>query len=425
MMTDSLNLKLSLLNDPQLLPRLEEFLSLNADEDPVKLRFKLIKADMPPAERSFIDFALLQLEATKKYSSKISSSLRLLYPSMLAGEQASNSEVSDFHSMLIAGAMSLLDMTAGLGIDFITMAKAISPTGKNCVAVELDPLKALVLELNLRRNGLTDAKVVCGDSIKVLSQLRDEGRRFDVIFVDPARRDDEGGRIYDPAHCQPDVVGNAGLLFDVAERVIVKNSPMVDVSKALQIFPSTERLYLVSVRNECKELLTDMRAGTRLKSLTAVDIHSSGNRQLTEVDTDSVGRQYTESHIDEPTLRSWLEEGHVWIYEPSATLMKLASWNDLARRYGLKKGSPNSHIFFSREFHEDFPGRVLLIERILDKKGMKELKGEPRNVVTRNYPLKAEPLSKKLRVNSGDDRFIYGLTISPDEHPMLLDTIIC
>ncbi len=422
MIADSLDIYRSLTEDSHLSRRLEDFILLHADKDPTMLRLKLLDDKTEESDRLFLNFALLQLEARKKYSSKLLNFSNIIFPSMLAGEQASNVLVSRFHRDLIAGSSSLLDLTGGLGIDFMTMAEAVGNDGKNCIAVELDNDKAKCLMYNLRMSGLTEATVIQGDAIEVLERFKQEGRRFDVIFVDPARRDKSGSRLYDPSDCLPDIVSHHDLLFDVADRVIIKNSPMVDVSKALEIFPDTESLYLVAVKNECKELLIDMRKGTSLQKVVTVDILSNEEHQIVETSPSDLSTPYTGKIMEESQLREWMKDGPVWMYEPSATQMKLQSWNNLVRKFDVVKSSPNSHIFFSRECFEDFPGRILVVERILDKKSVKELKGEPRNVVTRNYPLKAVPLTKKLRVNSCNDRFIYGLTISSSEHPLLLDT---
>lgn len=422
MTPDSLKIYSLISDNPELLSRLESFISDHKGDDPIGLRLKLIDGSTPAEERAFINFALIQLEARRKFSSKLRHPDSIIFPSMLAGEQSSNIHVSEFHGDIVAGSESLLDLTAGLGIDFISMASAMGKGGENCVAVEIDPEKHACLSVNLHKQGLDKAETICGDAIEVLKQFKAQGRRFDVIFIDPARRDDNGGRVYDPSDCQPDVVSNMDLLFEVADRVIIKNSPMVDVTKAMKLFPDTVRMYLVSVRNECKELLVDMCRTDLPSKISTVDILSNGERQVTELDTTDTGEVYEEKIMDESTLKDWLSNGDVWLYEPSSTQMKLAAWNVLAKKYDMVKSSPNSHIFFSRTYHEDFPGRILIIERILDKKAVRDLKGEPRNVVTRNYPLKAVPLTKKLRVNTCDDKFVYGLTISPDEKPMLLDT---
>ncbi|MDE6272391.1 MAG: RsmD family RNA methyltransferase [Muribaculaceae bacterium] len=422
MISDSLEIYRSLSENTLISQRLEEFICQYCEQDPTKLRLKMLGKDIAPQDRAFIEFAILQLEARKKYSSKFLDLSKIIFPSKLAAEQASNTLVSRFHSQLIGGASSLLDMTAGLGIDFLTMSKAIGKEGKDCVAVELDPVKAECLRYNLSVAGIPQAEVICGDSLEILKKYKLEGRRFDLIYVDPARRDEDGSRLYDPAACLPDIVSNRNLLFDVADRVLVKNSPMVDVAKALEIFPDTEALYLVAVKNECKELLIDMRKDAKLEKLVTVDILSNGEHQIVELSPAELGRSYNGPIMEEDLLKEWIEKGMVWMYEPSSTQMKLKTWNYLAEKFNVVKGSPNSHIFFSRECIEDFPGRIMIVERILDKKSVKELKGQPRNVVTRNYPLKAVPLAKKLRINSSNDRFIYGLTISSLEYPLLLDT---
>lgn len=404
--------------------RLDCFLKENEGKDPNTLRLKYLSHPIDNIEeREFLNFAILQLEARSKYNSKFKNFPDLLYPSMLSGEQASHFKVSEYHAGLASSAKSLLDLTGGLGIDFMSMAKKISDNGDGCVVVEIDPEKEYILRENLNQFNLRQAITICGDSIEAVKKFKEEGRKFDVIFVDPARRDIKGDRVYDPADCQPDIVSNLPLLLTIADKIIIKNSPMVDIKKALELFPETKVIHLVSVRNECKELLIEIYKGPEKVKFVTADILSDGNMQKVELNESDLLHSYEGKYADEKIIRNWLKDGDVWIYEPSVTQMKLGGWNSLSKQFpGLVKSSPNSHIFFSNVIYEDFPGRILLVNSILDRKSIKDLKKEPRNVVTRNYPLKAVPLMKKLRVNSGSDKFIYGLTISSEEQPLLLDT---
>lgn len=404
--------------------RLDEFLVQHADDDPLALRLRLINNSLPEDERDFLDFALLQLEARKKYALKMSGVSGILFPSMLACEQASNSEVAAFHATLVEDAGSLLDMSAGLGVDFIKMSKTISETGEGCAAIEIDENKSECLRLNLKRNGSDKAEVICDDAVEVLKRMSESGRKVDVIFIDPARRDSGGGRIYDPKKCEPDIVTNRDLLFEVAERVIIKNSPMLDISMAMKTFPDATDIYIISVRNECKEVLVDCRRGGTLERVVSVDILSDNSLQIIELHPDDIGSGYHKEFMSMEELNESVAKGNLYLYEPSVSQMKLGAWDFLASAFEMKKSSPNSHIFFSTSDIQNFPGRILKIVSVLDRKSVKGLKGCPRNVVTRNFPLKATPLSRKLKVHSGDNKFIYGLTISENEKPLLLDTVL-
>ncbi len=421
---NSVNIFRKLESDNTLAERLEKFLEENRNEDPLALRLRLIDNTLPDDEREFLDFALLQLEARKKYSLKFSGIPSILFPSMLAAEQASNAGVALFHASLAEGEKSLLDLSAGMGVDFMTMSKSISADGSDCVAVEIEGNKCDCLRLNLKKRGLIKSEVLEGDSIRRLKDMIEAGRRFGVIFIDPSRRDSGGGRIYDPKKCEPDIISNRKFLFEVSDRVMIKNSPMLDVSMAMKTFPDATDIYVVSVRNECKEVLIDSREGGNLERVHSVDILSDGSIQRIDVHPDQIGESYDREYISVDELEEALEQNTLYMYEPSVSLMKLGAWNFLADKFNMKKSSPNSHIFFSRQLIDHFPGRILHVKSILDRKSLKGLKGLPRNVVTRNYPLKSSPLSRKLKVNSGNDKFIYGLTISENEKPLLLDTVM-
>lgn len=402
--------------------RLNNFLESNADKDVNELRLKLLSKKNNDEERDFLEFAILQIEARRKFASKLGEYSSVLFPSMLAGEQSSNIRVGKFHADLISGAGSLLDLSAGLGIDFMSMSRETGKRGENSVAVEIDPVKAECLQNNLNRFSLDKAEVRCMDALESLKKFKEEGRHFDVIYVDPARRAEDKSRIYDPLECSPDVASNINLFFEVADRILVKISPMVDVKRTLEIFPDCVGLYIVAVKNECKEILVDLRKNGKLEKIATVDILSNDEIQTKELRPEDYEKRYEGEYITEDLLKEWLAQGKVWFYEPSATHMKLGSWNYLSNIYELLKSSPNSHIFFSQKYYEDFPGRILIVRQILNKHTVKNLRGETRNVVTRNYPLKAVPLAKKLRVKSCNDKFVYGLTISEDENTLLLDS---
>lgn len=402
--------------------RLSTFFREHQSEDPVTLRLRIFSKNLSDEDKDFYNFALLQLEARKKYCSKFHHLPELFFPSLLAGEQASNSFIAQYHAELVQNCKSLLDLTAGLGVDFMCMAKGIDSLGYNCVAVERDLIKCDFLRYNLDKNGLENSEIVCGDAMEYLENLRNEGKKFDCIYVDPSRRDHDGKRLYDPHDCQPDVIGNSELLFQVAGKVIIKNSPMLDINKVITLFPNVVAVHIVSYKNECKELLVECQEGGELQKIVACDIHSDGTAQIVEMTPDILKEKYEGEYPGLVKLEKWITDGDVWLYEPSVSHMKIGAWNFLAKKYGMIKCSPNSHIFISTERVLDFPGRIMKIECMLDRRSIKRLQGRPRNVVTRNYPLKAAPLSKKLKVNSGDDKYIYGLTLSTSEKPILLDT---
>ncbi len=347
--------------------------------------------------------AVVQVECRRKCRSKLARFLEeksFRFADLVCAEQASHEHVARYHAALAGGGISVIDMTAGLGIDSMSMAMA----GASVTAIELDAGRASALCDNALTMGASSLKVVCGDSVEWLGSSAE--RSADVIFIDPARRDSAGKRAYGFSDCVPDLLAIRPLLLARSRRLLVKASPLLDVTQVLREVPETTVVRAVSVAGECKELLLEARAEGGDCMMVAVDIDREGNVKEFAVDSQACVSQpeYVDYHKD-------IAPG-MYLYEPSASVMKLAPWGALSERFaGLRKLGSSTHLYLGDRLHEDFPGRVLIIEATPQRAALKSLKGERINVVTRNYPLPAPQLEKKLGVRPAPsaERFIYGL----------------
>ncbi|MDE6812134.1 MAG: hypothetical protein K2J15_07275, partial [Muribaculaceae bacterium] len=411
------------LTDKFFAEELEEFILQNKDINPADLRLKYYgrKGDTN-TERAKIEFFILQLECRRKFSKKLCGVENLVFPSLIAGEQASNALIASFHASLVNEEKSFMDMTAGLGIDFMMMARKISPTGANCLAIEMDKFKSECLEVNLIWNNLIQAKVESRESISYLHELYKNEKKIDLIYVDPARRSETGARLYDPSDCSPDIISNRNLLLSVGGRILIKNSPMLDITRCMELYPDAVAIYVVSYKNECKEILADVRSEGRLEKIIVVDVIDTNKFTKEEFTQQEMRTSYKSEYAKEDYLIE-AAPSSLWLYEPSAGIMKTGAWNELAERYNLIKCSPNCHLFLSDIYIKEFPGKKSIIRRCIHKQEIKDLKGEKRNVVTRNYPIRSEQLAKKLKIIPGGDTYIYGLTTGIKERPVLVETV--
>lgn len=424
-----------------------EFIRRHLNDDPARLRLSFCgRKGIDKAERDRTEASILQIECRKKYLHKFrglfDSVPDFIFPSVLAAEQASHFWVSRLHSMLIArrlhelpdSTFDLFDMTAGLGVDFLCCAKAFGNEGASSIAAEIDPLKAVALRHNLNAGLLSEASVENRDSLQLLNDMSSGAVK--VIFADPARRGDGDRRLYNPADCLPDVVGHWEELLAKGSIVMIKNSPMLDISQALRIFPGTIRLIVISVRNECKEVLVMARRDGEFEGLDAINIIDG--EEITSLPDDSESTPHMQfSHIpasyrnDEKGSISyaessaWMEkaildsDSPLYLYEPNASLMKCTPWHWITDQYrDMVKASPNCHLFLSTTLYNDFPGRIHRIERTVGRHDLP--KGERLNIVSRNHPLSTEAIAGKFRVRSGGTRFLYGLTVGRSEQPVLV-----
>lgn len=384
------------------------FILKHSKEDPKSLILKYHGQDL-----GFdIDFAVMQIESRHKTFRKLYPFIKnpdFLFPSSISAEQASHSAVAHFHASLITSGTTLLDMTAGLGIDAMTMAGKASEV----IAVEIDPLKCDVLTHNSEILGLRNMKIVRGDSIDWLNNC---GMTFDAIFIDPARRDSANTRKYALHDCVPDVVSIQNFLKKRCGLLLIKGSPLLDITRTLLDMQDVRAIRAICVEGECKEVLIEIGNSDDTLLMEAVDLHEDGSiKSRFSYSSRRDGEE--ESHEIKYAAEEMLLPG-IYLYEPNAAMMKLSPWRELQERYPcLLKLAPSSHLFISEKRLGDFPGRVLLVDEIVTGKDKKRLKGERLNVVARNYPVSATDLRKKLGLLEGKDRFLFATRV---KNPIML-----
>lgn len=403
--------------------KLREFVETNIKSDPSSLLLKYHDKDL----EFDLEFALIQISSRRKTEKKLKSFINykyFLFPNTISAEQASHELVAKFHASLIGTGDTVLDMTAGLGIDAMSMAR----NAKNVIACELDESKADILSHNIHVLNLNNITVLKGDSIRF---LKSSDREFDTIFIDPARRDSNNSRTYNFRDCQPDILEIQDEILENCERLLIKASPLLDISQTLKEIKNIIAVRVICVEGECKEILIESQGLKnshllREKSLLpdsslGITVGNSVLKEaidLTEKEEEIVCFSYVEPIIknEKPTVVYATEDDlkeSSYLYEPNAAMMKLSPWSELCRKYeGLRKLAPSSHLFISKELYPNFPGRKLKIMNFIGKKDRKTIKGLPANVCVRNYPLTAEELRKQLGVTEGKDTFIYGTKLN-------------
>lgn len=382
-----------------------KFIRQNLREDPVRL---LLKYKGRQGAGFSYEEAVLQIGCRRKTAHKLAGFLRyeeFLFPDSISAEQCTCEAVAEFHATLITKGESVLDMTAGLGIDAMTIAL----TAGNVTAIETDCHKCECLRHNARSLGLDNLEVIDGDSME---WLRGSGRQFDTIYIDPARRKADKSRAYALIDCTPDITQEKDMLLEHCERILVKTSPMIDITQCIRELEHVGDVYAVCHKGECKEVLAVIRKNTTEPTVTAIDLSNDSQITMGMKDLNSYeGVEYTDI--------SGIQTGG-WLYEPNAAVMKAGCWSRIAKLYaGLKKLDRDTHLFYSDNHYPDFPGRALRITHMSTGADKKRFKGMRRNVVARNYPVGAENLKKKLGVRDGGSDFVYGARIGGK--PMLLE----
>lgn len=371
------------------------FIKENADRKPNELRLKYHGKDL-----GFdLAYAITQIESRGKFRHKLPAftAAGLVFPDSLAGEQATHEGVARWHANMAGVCGNVIDLTAGLGMDTFALAdKALHVT-----ACEKDSLRARALEANTKALGLEDKVAVAeGDCMDTLRGGED---RFDLAFIDPARRDGNNSRVYNLRDCTPDVTELLPEIMAKCSRLLIKASPMLDVSQTARDIPGLTALYAVSVKGECKEVLAEVGPSSTAIRYEAVDLTPEGEGiSCFGYNADDAGADVVYAEASDIVPGAWL-------YEPNASVMKLGCWHQMQSRWpGLRKLDKSSHLFVSDALIPDFPGRGLRITGVPTGRGVKRLKGTRANVVSRNHPLGADALRRQLGVAEGDTTFIYG-----------------
>ncbi|MDE6561626.1 MAG: hypothetical protein K2K75_09610 [Muribaculaceae bacterium] len=376
-----------------------KFVREHATDDVNALRLKYVRNKKNELDFD-LEFALLQIEARRKARQKLSGFLSrpdFIFPTLLSAEQASNETVAKFHASLVSSAESLVDLTAGLGIDDMSFALK----GINVTALEIDEIKCKALSHNAKISGIDDKiKIINEDSIEY---IRHDNFSSDVVFADPARRSCSGSRVHALSDCQPDVLSAMTDILRISPRLLVKSSPLLDLSLIRNTVDNLNHIYVVCFRGECKEVLIDIRKDSTFEGVTVVDLDKEAE----------ISRFHTEFSIPELQTKAKLSDrkrasDYQYLYEPNSGVMKTGAWSTLTSRYPqLHKADQNTHIFLSDALYGDFPGRIMQIVSEPDKKALNALKGAKLNVVSRNHPLSSPGILSKFSLVSGSDRFLY------------------
>ena len=384
------------------------YIASNRDADTYKL---LLKDE--PGLTFDKSFAVLQIECRRKSRNKIPSLLqneKFLFPKAISAEQCTHEVVAHFHSSLFGFNDHVLDMTLGLGVDDYY----ISQTVRSLTAIEIDKEIAEVGAYNFASLA-PNVTVVNADSVQYLKHLG-EGKHFDAIFIDPARRGDGGKRMFGFSDCQPDVLELLPVIEKHASRLYIKASPMLDVTKSMRdLGDSLTDVWAVSVKNECKELLFGLDFFAPSASVTFHALNHDG----------SEWQRFSTASNDFPAaVHSVHPEVALFLYEPNASIMKLGCYNAVAQAFGAPMIAQSSHLMVSDKHILDFPGRQFKIVEVIPFKG-KEIKLLAKryrrlNISTRNFRMSAEALKQRLRVQDGGDLYLFATTLVGNEPVMIV-----
>ena len=428
----------------------QDFIRQHQDDDVRQLAFlgsKYPEVDMP--------FALDQIRGRKMARVKLprwASLEGIIYPPHISMEQCSSESTALYKAELAARLLGLpvsssgtemkaeneiefVDLTGGFGVDFSYIAARL---GLKSMYVERQAHLCEAAKENFGRLGLKNAIVKNGDGIEVLHSFHPKkkdaasaddslGITYDqprsllktnlglkIIFIDPARRDDAGNKVVSLKDCTPDVTVLQEEMLSKADYVIIKLSPMLDWHRAISELSHVREVHIISVNNECKELLLVLSARNMGENLRIYCINDAQSFVCDELDMESSSVKIAPSTLEEMQ----------YLYEPNASLMKAGCFGVLSDRYDARMLSKNSHLFVSREPIAVFPGRsfrIIAVSSFNKKELKRHLSGITKaNIATRNFPLSVAELRKRLKLKDGGETYIFATTLSDDSHVLVI-----
>lgn len=343
---------------------------------------------------------ILQQECRERYAAKFRDTLcscSFKFPSRAVAEMATSDEVAQFHASLTEGDRKVLDMTFGLGIDAFHIARG----GASVECCEIDTHNAEIGRANA--SGIDNVTVNNVDSIEFVNNYPG---RYDTIFIDPARRDSKG-RHFSLDDCEPRILPHLDTILSKCNRLMVKCSPMLDFKALRAELGGEADVYAVGTRRECKELLAVMPG-----------------RGLTHAVTIGKGQITFSPKQEAEAIADYTDAPQGYLYEPFPAVMKAAPFKLLCSRFGVKKLGQHTHLYCSDEVVTDFPGeRLEIIETLeFNKRTMADVTRRYGmiNVATRNFPLSAPELTRRLKVKEGGDLRLFGVTLGSGRKVLII-----
>lgn len=341
----------------------------------------------------------------------------IMYPPHLSLEQCSSEVTARYKAEIITGTPtnSFTDLTGGFGID----CSFLSAHFQQATYVERQEVLCQTALHNFPLLGLDKISVCQADAVEHLQSMHP----CDWIFIDPARRDGHGGKTVAIADCEPDVASLEELLLQKAAQVLIKLSPMLDLTLALHTLHHVTEAHIVSVNNDCKELLLILQRQAKVAP-DDVPIHcinllpNKGERQKLTFCRNQ----------EKDNAAHYAHEVKEFLYEPNVSVLKGGAYCTLCQQFPVEKLHPNSHLYTSAHYLPDFPGRKFQVtgQSSLNKKDIRQLLGNTSkaNLTVRNFPASVAELRKRLKLSEGGDLYLFATTLCNEQKVLIASSQI-
>ncbi len=392
-------------------PNIQDYLVEHEREDEKVLVLKQKEIDGIPTS-----IIATQLSGRRKAKSKLPTWYKtngIIYPPAVSLEQCSSEATAIFKTHVINSVLSTkriaVDLTGGLGVDTLFLATVFE-------SVHYAEPNTELFEITKHNHQQLGASNIIHQCVSAEKFIEHSDLAFDLVYIDPSRRDESSRKVHRLADCFPDIIALQSILFNKSLFLLLKASPLLDIRQGLREIQHVKKVFVVSVGNECKELLFLAERNHEGEPLIeAVDLFENG----------CVRSSFPFTFPDERNALAVLGEPDSYLYEPNASILKSGAFKLISEKFALTKLAVNTHLYTSSAVVPNFPGKVFMIECLNpDAKKLKDLLPEGKvNVVSRNYPLTPDELKKKLHLRDGGSRFLIGFSSSKNKHLALCSRV--
>ena len=346
-----------------------------------------------------------QIEAKKRCQKKLPTwfnAKNIYYPNKLNIEQTSSETTAEYKSKLVSG-KTLIDLTGGFGVDAYYFSKQV----ENVTHCEINTELSEIVNHNFKALKVSNIKCINENGIEALKRI---DKTFDWIYIDPSRRDSSKQKVFLLSDCEPNIKTFQGLFFKYSKNVMIKTSPLLDLSATLLDLKHVKEIHVVAVNNEVKELLwileRDFEGNAKVKTVN-IKKNQFQNFEFTFNNESEAAAIYSQPLT--------------YLYEPNAAVLKSGSFNSVSEILNIPKLHKHSHLYTSEKL-VDFPGRQFKIDKLLpfNKKAFSKERITKANITTRNFPLSVNDIRKKLKVKDGGELYLFFTTNINDEKIILV-----
>ncbi|WP_405606134.1 class I SAM-dependent methyltransferase [Polaribacter sp. Asnod1-A03] len=364
---------------------------------------KLILKGSPFDEISVQELAN-QIIAKQKSEQKLAtwfSTNNIYFPPKLSIEQTSSEITANYKANLVQG-NSIIDITGGFGVDCFYFAKQF----KKVTHCEINEDLSTIVKHNYQQLKVNNITTFSGDGIHF---LQNSDKNFDTIYIDPSRRNDIKGKVFLLQDCLPNVPENIDFLFSKTNQILIKNSPILDISSAISELKFVKEIHIIAIKNEVKEVLF------------LLEKNYESNIQIKTINLLKEGSQKFDFNLNE-IVSSEYSEPLAYLYEPNAAILKSGGFHQISKQLNLFKLHQHSHLYTSSNLI-DFPGRIFKIDSVLnyDKKKIKRLiKEKKANITTRNFPKTVAQIRKETNLSDGGNNYLFFTTDKENKYICIL-----